>query len=100
MRFYTLGTHHVGWGGVGWGGDADVLLHLHTCEILHFGHTSHGMGWGGDDDVLLHLHTCEILHFGHTSHGMGMMTFLCTCTHVRFYTLVTHHMGWGGARWG
>ena len=82
---------------MGW--DAAVLLHLHTCEILHFGHTSHGMGWGGvgmltffctcthvrfytlgtphgmgwggDDDVLLHLHTCETLHFGHASHGMG-----------------------------
>ena len=69
VRFYTLATHHMGWGG---GGDADVLLHLHTCEILHFGHTSHGMGWG------------------------GVLTFFCTCTHVRFYTLGTHHMGWGG----
>ena len=123
VRFYTWGTHdHMGWGGdddvllhlhtcetlhfghashgMGWGGDADVLLHLHTCEILHFGHASHGMGWGGGDaDVLLHLHTCEILHFGHTSHGMGwvgMLTFFCACTHVRFYTLGTHHMGWGG----
>ena len=46
---------------MGWGGDDDVPLHLHTCETLHFGHTSHGMGWGGDADVLLHLHTCEIL---------------------------------------
>ena len=88
VRLYTLGTHHMGWGG-----DADVLLHLHTCKILHFGHTSHGIGWGGGDDVLLHLHTCETLHFGHASHGM---TFLCTCTHVRLYTLGTHHMGWGG----
>ena len=34
VRFYTLATHHMGWGGVGWGGDADVLLHLHTCENL------------------------------------------------------------------
>ena len=102
---------------MGWGGDADVRLHLHTCVILHFGHTSHGIGWGGlgmmtffgtcthvrfytlgnitwdtvgwggDDDVLWHLHTCEILHFGHTSHGigwggLGMMTFFGTCTHV------------------
>ena len=67
VRLYTLGTHRMGWGG----GDDDVLLHLHTCEILHFGHSSHGMGWGGDADVLLRLHTCETLHFGHTSHGMG-----------------------------
>ena len=22
-------------------------------------HTSHGIGWGGDDDILLHLHTCS-----------------------------------------
>ena len=66
MRLYTLGTHHMGSGG-----DDDVLLHLHKCETLHFGHTSHGIGWGGDDDVLLHLHTCETLHFGHTSHGIG-----------------------------
>ena len=57
---------------MGWGGDADVLLRLHTCETLHFRHTSHGMGWGGDD------------------------AFFCTCTHVRLYTLGTHHMGWGG----
>ena len=60
----------ITWDGVGWGGDDDVPLHFHTCEILHFGHTSHGIRWGGDADVLLHLHTCETLHFGHTSHGM------------------------------
>ena len=77
------------------GGDDDVLLHLHTCETLHFGHTSHGMGWW-DDDVLLHLHTCETLHFGYASHGVGMLTIFCACTHVRLYTLGTHHMGWGG----
>ena len=30
-----------------------------------------------------------------------LMTFLCTSTHVRFYTLGTHdHMGWGGVGWG
>ena len=39
-----------------------------------------GVGWGG-------------VGWG----GVGMMTFLCTSTHVRFYTLGTHdHMGWGG----
>ena len=67
VRLYTLGTHRMGWGG----GDDDVLLHLHTCETLHFGHASHGVGWGGDADVVLRLHTCETLHFGHASHGMG-----------------------------
>ena len=37
VRFYTLGTHdHMGWGGVGWGGDDDVPLRFHTCEILHY----------------------------------------------------------------
>ena len=95
VRFYTLATH-----GVGWGGDDDVLLHLHTCEILHFGHTSHGMGWGGDDDVLLHvrLYTLGTHHMGWG--GVGMMTFFCTCTHVRSDTLGTHKMGWGGVGWG
>ena len=79
---------HITWDRVGWAGDDDVLWHLHTCEILHFGYTSWDrVGWAGDDDVLWHLHTCVILHFGHTSHGIGwggvgMMTFVCTCTHV------------------
>ena len=51
MRLYALGTHHMH--GMGWGGDDDVLLHLHTCETLHVGRASHGLGWGGDDDVPL-----------------------------------------------
>ena len=34
---------HITWDRVGWGGDADVRLHLHTCVILHFGQ----LGWGG-----------------------------------------------------
>ena len=67
MRLYTLGTHRMGWGG----GDDDVLLHLHTCETLHFGHASHGMGWGGDADVLLRLHTCEIAHITWDGVGWG-----------------------------
>ena len=29
----------ITWDGVGWGGDDDVPLQFHTCEILHFGHT-------------------------------------------------------------
>ena len=54
---------HITWDRVGWGGDDDVRLHLHTCVYLHFGYTSHGIGWG----------------------GVGIMTFFGTCTHVRFY---------------
>ena len=95
VRLYTLGTHHMGWGGVG------MMTFLCTSTQVRF-YTlgTHRMGWGGgDDDVLLHLHTCETLHFGHASHGMGwvgMLTFFCACAHVRLYTLGTHHMGWGG----
>ena len=67
VRFYTFATHHMGWGGVG------MMTFLCTSTHVRFytlGTHDH-MGWGGDDDVLLHLHTCETLHFGHTSHGMG-----------------------------
>ena len=45
------------------------------------------------------FYTLGTHHMGYG--GVGMMTFLCTSTHVRFYTLGTHdHMGWGGVGWG
>ena len=62
-------------GGVGWGGDDDVHLHLHTCLMLR-----HRM-------FLSDLHTCLMLrnrmfHVGVGWGGVGMMTFICICTHV------------------
>ena len=65
-------------GGVGWGGDDDVHLHLHTCLMLR-----HRM-------FLSDLHTCLMLrnrmfHVGVGWGGVGMMTFICICTHVWCY---------------
>ena len=79
---------------------------MHTCEILHFCDTSHGLGWGGVGMLTffctcthVRLYTLGTHHMGWG--GVGTMTFFCTCTHVRFYTLGTHdHMGWGGVGWG
>ena len=76
-------------GGVGWGGYDDVHLHLHTCLMLRNRMFHVGVGWGGYDDVHLHLHTCLMLrnrmfHVGVGWGGVVMMTFICTCTHVRY----------------
>ena len=51
-------------GGVGWGGNDDVHLHLHTCLMLRNRMFHVGVGWGGYDDVHLHLHTCLMLRLG------------------------------------
>ena len=62
-------------GGVGWGGDDDVHLHLHTCLMLR------------NRMFVSDLHTCLMLrnkmfHVGVGWGGVGMMTFICICTHV------------------
>ena len=66
-----VSTHGV----VGWGGDDDVHLHLHTCLMLR------------NRMFLSDLHTCLMLrnrmfHVGVGWGGVGMMTFICICTHV------------------
>ena len=77
-------------GGVGWGGDDDVHLHLHTCLMLR------NRMFVSDLDTCLmlrhrmflsDLHTCLMLrnrmfHVGVGWGGVGMMTFICICTHV------------------
>ena len=80
-------------GGVGWGGDDDVHLHLHTCLMLR------NRMFVSDLDTCLmlrhrmfvsDLHTCLMLrnrmfHVGVGWGGVGMMTFICICTHVWCY---------------
>ena len=31
-HFFHPESPAIGWGGVGWGGDDDIILHLHTCS--------------------------------------------------------------------
>ena len=83
MTFFRLAhmvdaTQLLGWGGVGWGRDDDILwtwkhggCYAHmvdATQLLGWG----GVGWGRDDDILW------------------------TCTHGGCYT--TAGVGWGGVR--
>ena len=88
-------THEVG-GGVGWGGDDNVL-----CTCTH--------GWCYATSCFLHLHTWSVLRNTMGWVGVGMITFFslahmvgatqhhvsCTCTHGRCYATP-----WGGLGWG
>ena len=89
VRFYTLGRHHMGWGGVGWGCWRSFAL-AHMWGSTLWAHiTWDGVGWGWwRSFALAHMwdstlwaritwdgvgwgRWCETLHFGHASHGMG-----------------------------
>ena len=103
----------LGWGGVGWGRDDDILwtwthggCYAHmvdATQLLGWG----GVGWGGDDDILWtwthggcgvgwgwwHGGCCATAGVGWG--GVGMMTFF----ELEHMVDATQLLGWGGVVW-
>ena len=99
MTFFGLAhmvdaTQLLGWGGVGWGRDDDILwTWTHGGCYAHMVDATQLLGWGRDDDILW---TCT--HGGCYATagvgwgGVGMMTFFGLAHMVD----ATQLLGWGG----
>ena len=46
---------------MGWWGGVGMMTFICTCTHVTCYATDGVVGWGGDDDVHLHLHTCDML---------------------------------------